>query len=202
LLLPVDVFGKGAASQLRGIYRALDDGQALIILPAGEVSRMRPDGVRDGRWSDGFARLALRRNVPVWPVQVAAHNPTMFYVKSMLAKPLSTAMLPREAVAPGSRRIGFSIGALGAASELAQRSGGLTTQAARQMRRHVYRVGRHRGLIFGGQAPLAHPKPAGRWRPNWRAPSGWSSSTMASSCYCSRVALTAWCCARSVACAS
>lgn len=42
LRLPVDVFGKGAASQLRGIYRALDDGQALIIFPAGEVSRMRP----------------------------------------------------------------------------------------------------------------------------------------------------------------
>lgn len=162
LLLPVDVFGKGAASQLRGIYRALDDGQALIIFPAGEVSRMRPDGVRDGRWSDGFARLALRRNVPVLPVHVAARNSTMFYGMSMLAKPLSTAMLPREAVAPGSRRIGFSIGALVAANELAQRNGGSPTQAARLMRRHVYRVGRHRGLIFGGQAPLAHPEPAGQ----------------------------------------
>ena len=160
LLLPVDVFGKGAASQLRGIYRALDNGEALIVFPAGEVSRVRADGVRDGRWSDGFARLSLRRKVPVLPVHVAARNSTMFYGMSMLAKPLSTAMLPREAVASGSRRIGFSIGALVAASELEQRSGSSPKQAATLMRRHVYRVGRHRGLIFGGQAPLAHPEPA------------------------------------------
>jgi hypothetical protein len=30
------------------------------------------------------------------------------------------------------------------------------------MRRHVYRIGRQRGLIFGGQVPLAHPEPVER----------------------------------------
>ncbi len=160
LLLPVDVFGKGAASRPRGIYRALQNGEALIVFPAGEVSRVRADGVRDGRWSDGFARLSARSGAAVLPVHVAARNSAMFYGLSMLAKPLSTAMLPREAVAAGKRRIGFSIGALVSAAELRQRSGGSTEQAARLMRRHVYRVGRHRGLIFGGQVPLAHPEPA------------------------------------------
>lgn len=160
LLLPVDVFGKGAASRLRGIYRALDNGEALVLFPAGEVSRVRADGLRDGRWSDGFARIALRSKAPVLPVHVAARNSAMFYGLSMLAKPLSTAMLPREAVAPGRRRIGFSIGALVSAVELAQRSGASPARAATLMRRHVYRVGQHRGLIFGGQAPLAHPEPA------------------------------------------
>jgi len=160
LLLPVDVFGNGAASRLRGVYRALERGEALILFPAGEVSRMRSDGVRDGRWSDGFARLSLRSGAPVLPVHVAARNSVMFYGMSMLARPLGTAMLPREAVAPGGQRIGFSIGALIGAEELEQRSGGSTAQAARLMRRHVYRVGRQRGLIFGGQAPLAHPERA------------------------------------------
>jgi putative hemolysin len=158
LLLPVDVFGNGAASRLRGIYRALKDGEALIVFPAGEVSRVRTDGLRDGRWADGFARLSLRTGAPVLPVHIAARNSAMFYGLSMLAKPLSTAMLPREAVAPGKRRIGFSIGALVSAEELGQRSGGSPEQAAKLMRRHVYRVGRHRGLIFGGQAPLALPE--------------------------------------------
>jgi putative hemolysin len=162
LLLPVDVFGNGATSRLRGIYRALDNGEALIVFPAGEVSRVGPAGVRDGRWSDGFARLSLRSKAPVLPVHVAARNSTMFYGLSMLAKPLSTAMLPREAVAPGERRIGFSIGALVSAEELQRRSGGSSEQAARLMRRHVYRVGRHHGPIFGGQAPLAHPELAER----------------------------------------
>ncbi|WP_426700393.1 GNAT family N-acyltransferase [Rhodanobacter sp. Col0626] len=160
LMLPVDVFGKGAASRLRGIYRALGNGEALIVFPAGEVSRVRPGGVRDGKWSDGFARLSLRSKAPVLPVHVAARNSAMFYGLSMLAKPLSTAMLPREAVAPGKRRIGFSIGALIGAEELEQRSGGSPAQATKLMRRHVYRVGRHRGLIFGGQAALALPEPA------------------------------------------
>jgi putative hemolysin len=162
LLLPIDVFGNGATSRLRDVYRALDNGEALIIFPAGEVSRVGPAGVRDGRWSDGFARLSRRSKAPVLPVHVAARNSTMFYGLSMLAKPLSTAMLPREAVAAGERRIGFSIGALVSAEELQQRSGGSSEQAARLMRRHVYRVGRHRGPIFGGQAPLAHPEPAER----------------------------------------
>ncbi len=162
LLLPVDVFGKGAASRPRGIYRALQNGEALIVFPAGEVSRVRADGVRDGCWSEGFARLSARSGAPVLPVHVAARNSAMFYGLSMLAKPLSTAMLPREAVAAGRRRIGFSIGALVSAAELRQRSGGSSEQAARLMRRHVYRVGRHRGLIFGGQVPLAHPESAGQ----------------------------------------
>jgi putative hemolysin len=160
LLLPVDVFGKGAASRLRGVYRALERGEALIVFPAGEVSRVRPGGVRDGRWSDGFARLSMRSKAPVLPVHISARNSAMFYGLSMLAKPLSTAMLPREAVAPGRRRIGFSIGALISADELGQRSRHSSTQAARLMRRHVYRVGQHRGLVFGGQSPLALPESA------------------------------------------
>lgn len=159
LLLPVDVFGKGAASKLRDIYRALDNGEALIVFPAGEVSRLGPSGLRDGRWSDGFARLALRSKAPVLPVHIAARNSAMFYGLSMFAKPLSTAMLPREAVSPVQQRIGFTVGALVGAEELEQRSGGDPAQAAKLMRRHVYRVARHRGLVFGGQAPLALPEP-------------------------------------------
>ncbi|MHC1481595.1 bifunctional ornithine lipid synthase OlsF [Frateuria aurantia] len=160
LLLPVDVFSKGAGSRLRAIYRALEQGQALIIFPAGEVSRMRAGGVRDGRWSDGFARIAFKTGAQVLPIHIAARNSAMFYGLSLLAKPLSTAMLPREATSPVSRRLTISIGRAVDASELRQKSGDSVLRAARLMRRHVYRVGRHRGLIFGGQAPLALPERA------------------------------------------
>ncbi len=160
LLLAVDVFGHGAASRLRGIFRALERGEALVVFPAGEVSRVRPAGLRDGDWSDGFARLSRRIRVPVLPVHLAARNSAWFYGLSMLAKPLSTAMLPREAVAPGQRRIGVTIGPLVSADELERRAGGSSRQSAKLMRRHVYRLGQHRGLIFGGQAPLAPAEPA------------------------------------------
>ena len=162
LLLPVDIFGKGAGSKMREIYRALDRGEAIIVFPAGEVSRMSPAGVRDGRWSDGFARLAMHSRAPVLPIHVAARNSAMFYGLSMLAKPLSTAMLPREAVSRMQRRISMSIGKLISADELGERCGDDTARAAKLMRRHIYRIGNRRGLIFGGQAPLAHPEPTDR----------------------------------------
>src|ERR1700754_5181472 len=161
LLLKVDVFGKGATSKMRGIFRSIEAGEVLIMFPAGEVSRMGPAGVRDGKWADGFARIAMRTGVPVLPVHIAARNSAMFYGVSMLAKPLSTAMLPREATS-GKQRVGFRIGKLVDAEELKKLSGGSPEQAAKLMRRHVYRVGRGRDLVFGGQTPLAHPEPIER----------------------------------------
>lgn len=131
LLLPVDVFGGGATSRMRAVFRALDDGMALVVFPAGEVSRMRPSGVRDGRWSDGFARIAMRTGTPVLPVHIGARNSSMFYGMSMLSKPLATAMLPREAVTRRNRSLRMRVGALVDAEEMTRRSEGDSHQAAR-----------------------------------------------------------------------
>lgn len=161
LLLPVNVFG-GAASSLRGVYRAFARGEAVVIFPAGEVSRVRGTGVRDGRWAEGFARLALRKRIPVLPVHVAARNSLAFYGLSLLARPLGTAMLPREAASPSCRCLTLRVGALVAAEELERRSGGSPRRAANLMRRHVYRIGGHRRPLFEGQAALAHPESAAR----------------------------------------
>ena len=90
LVVPCDVFGRsGGARQLREAYRRLEREEALIIFPAGEVSRLRPNGVRDGRWSDGFLRFARRSAAPVLPIHIAARNSSTFYGVSMLAKPLA-----------------------------------------------------------------------------------------------------------------
>lgn len=69
LLLPLPVFGGGSAhGGARAAYRALENDEALIVFPAGEVSRMRAAGVRDAAWSSGFVRLALKANAPVVPL--------------------------------------------------------------------------------------------------------------------------------------
>jgi putative hemolysin len=161
LLLPVDVFGKGGTSRMRALFRSIEAGEVLVLFPAGEVSRVRASGVRDGKWSDGFARIAAKAGIPVLPVHINARNSVAFYGLSMLAKPLSTAMLPREATS-GRQRLGIRIGKLVDAEELKQVSGGSSERAAKLMRRHVYRVGQQRGLVFGGQTPLAHPEPVER----------------------------------------
>ena len=109
---PINVFGGDTSvpSGMRGAYRALEDGQALIVFPSGEVSRMRPNGVRDGRWSAGFLRMARKTGAPVLPVHISAHNSPLFYGVSMLAKPLSALLLAREMFGARHMRIGFRIG--------------------------------------------------------------------------------------------
>ena len=154
LLLPVNVFGSGAsAGRLRDAYRALENEQALIVFPAGEVSRMGPQGVRDGRWSSGFVRMARHAGASVLPVHIAAHNSPTFYGVSMLAKPLSSLLLPREMFVP--QQLGISVGEPVAASELG------TDQAepvAQAMRRHVYQLAKRRPTVFVTSRTIAHPE--------------------------------------------
>ena len=118
-----DVFGKGAASRLRDIYRALDNGEALIVFPLAKCRACARWRARRSlvRW---LCATGAAQQAPVLPIHVAARNSAMFYGLSMLAKPLSTAMLPREAVAPAS---GGSVSASVSScqrEELEQRSGG------------------------------------------------------------------------------
>ena len=155
LLLPVNVFGGSGASagRLRDAYRSLENEQALIVFPAGEVSRMGPAGVRDGRWSSGFVRMARHAGAPVLPVHIAAHNSPTFYGVSMLAKPLSSVLLPREMFTP--QQLGISVGEPIAATELGSTDAEPVAQA---MRRHIYQLARRRPTVFVTSRTIAHPE--------------------------------------------
>ena len=158
LLLPVNVFGgTGAGARLREAYRALEAEQALIVFPSGEVSRLGPAGVRDARWSSGFARLARRAGAPVLPVHIAAYNSPTFYGLSLLAKPLSSLLLVREAFGAAKANIGMQVGETVPANELAdaRRS---PEQVAAAMRRHVYQLARRRPSVFATSRAIAHPE--------------------------------------------
>jgi putative hemolysin len=158
LFLPLPVFGNGSAmAGMREAYRALERDEAVIVFPSGEVSRMRPQGVRDLEWSPGFARLALKTDAPVLPVHIDAHNSPMFYGVSMLAKPLAALLLAREMFGAANARIGFQVGEIVSASVL-----GASTlkpeQIAQHMRRHVYRLAQRRPTVFPTSAAVAHPE--------------------------------------------
>ncbi|MFN7782350.1 MAG: lysophospholipid acyltransferase family protein [Lysobacterales bacterium] len=159
LLLPLDVFGGQGRAGLREAYRVLDAEQVLIVFPAGEVSRIRPQGVRDGRWSEGFLRFARRAGAAVVPVHIEAHNSPAFYGLSMLSKPLATLLLPREIFLARSQRITLTIGAP-VPSEALTADGLSERQIAQRMRMHVYRVGRRKPPVFATSSAIAHPQPA------------------------------------------
>ena len=159
-LLPLDVFSAGAGRTgvgLRAAYRALEQEQTLILFPAGEVSRLRPGGVRDRAWSDGFLRMARRSGAPVLPVHIGARNSPAFYGPSLLAKPLATLLLPREMLAAERCRIDLSIGNPVPSAALALESL-RPERVAAHMRRHVYRLPRRKPPVFATTCAVAHPE--------------------------------------------
>ena len=109
--LPVDnMSNQTSRQQLRAIQSHLTSGGALIMFPAGEVSRWRLSGIRDGQWNSSFVRLALRYHAPIVPVLVGGRNSRFFYCLSLFIKPLSTAWLIREMFKHRNARISAHIG--------------------------------------------------------------------------------------------
>ena len=91
LLFPVDVLGSGSnRQQILAMQEHLAAGKALIVFPAGEVSRLRPHGVRDGRWRTGFLRLADKAKAPIVPLFIRGRNSPLFYLGSRVFKPRIT----------------------------------------------------------------------------------------------------------------
>jgi putative hemolysin len=111
LLLPVDNMGqKTPKENVLAIRDHLNSDGAVIIFPAGEVSRMSPMGVRDGRWNPGFLRFAQSTNAPILPMFVDGRNSMFFYALSFLAKPISTLWLVREMFKQARRSVDVHVG--------------------------------------------------------------------------------------------
>lgn len=111
VLLPVDnMTGKSGKDQLKAIKDHLNDEGAIIIFPAGEVSRMSPTGIKDGRWNHGFLRFAKAADAPILPIFVDGRNSIFFYSLSLIAKPVSTLWLIREMFKQSNNDIDFSVG--------------------------------------------------------------------------------------------
>ena len=161
LLIPVAVFGKqGERASYRAMQEHLEADGALIIFPAGEVSRLSPVGVRDGKWYSGFVRLAQRTQTAILPVFVGAHNSALFYGASMLYKPLGTLLLVQEMFKQQQRHIKFRIGEVIPASALqhAEKQASVHDIAA-VVRKHLYRIGHDRPGLLRTQRPVARAEP-------------------------------------------
>jgi putative hemolysin len=83
-------------NNIQQISRSLLNEEAIIIFPAGEVSRPTLKGIRDPNWKKGALFLSRKFNAPVLPVYVKAKNSFLFYALSVINKKLSTILLPHE----------------------------------------------------------------------------------------------------------
>lgn len=158
LLLPVDNLSRrGFRKSLQGIVDALDDEQAVIVFPAGEVSRAGPGGIRDGNWLSGFLHAARRTNAPILPVHVGGRNSPLFYSLTSLYSPLGTLLLPNEMFRQQGRHITIKIGGEIPLARFDRDD--LATQAKlKLLRKHIYRLGRGKKGVFVSEAGIAHPE--------------------------------------------
>lgn len=158
LLLPVDnMSGQTARRSLARINQHLDQDGALIIFPAGEVSRLSPSGVKDGPWNTGFLRMARRAKAPILPVFVDGRNSLAFYLASAMFKPLSTLLLIKEMFRQSSRLLNIRVGEQVAYRDYQAQTQDLDRLAA-QFRQHLYRIAKRKSGLFQTSQSIAHPE--------------------------------------------
>ena len=111
LLITIDNFKeKQSKSDIKKIYEALKNEEAIIIFPAGEVSRATPKGIKDPVWSKGFLNFAQNTNAPILPIFLDAKNSKTFYTISVINKTFSTLLLSHEMFNKKSKRINIKVG--------------------------------------------------------------------------------------------
>ena len=148
LVIPVDnMSAKMTKSTLESIYEALDQEKAVIIFPSGEVSRARPNGIKDTPWKSGFFKIASKTQSPILPVYIKAKNSKSFYVLSMLNRNLATVTLPHEMFKARHKNIAFTIGKT-IPFESYKIPGLAYKETVKLLRKHFYRVARNKKGIF------------------------------------------------------
>ncbi len=148
LVIPVDnVTGKMTKMTVESIYSALDKEMAVIIFPSGEVSRARPNGIKDTAWKSGFYKIASKTHSPILPIYIKAKNSKSFYALSMIHRSLATAVLPHEMFKAQGKTIEFTIGNT-IPYENYRMPGLSNKETVKLLRKHFYRVSKRKKNIF------------------------------------------------------
>jgi putative hemolysin len=158
LFLPVDNLGKSTRKRdIARIVDALHEEQAIIVFPAGEVSRAGITGVKDDKWNSGFIRFARKANAPVLPIFIGGKNSSLFYSVSYINKALSTMMLAREMFNKHSVTIPMKVGEPIPFSQI-DAVPVSTAEKAKLLKKHLYRIAKNKKPLFITERTIAHPQ--------------------------------------------
>lgn len=158
MLLPVNNMGGNTPKEnLNNIFNYLNNDGAIIIFPSGEVSRLKPNGVKDGRWHSGFYRMAKTTKAPILPIFVDGKNSAMFYSASMIYKPLATMLLMREMFKQRKKSVKLRIGEAIPYDNYANDNLPLKTKI-KLFQKHLYRIGHNKSALFKTQSAIALPE--------------------------------------------
>ncbi|OKY27981.1 lysophospholipid acyltransferase family protein [Thalassotalea sp. PP2-459] len=155
LLLPVNNMGGQTPKQnLQAIQQHLANDGAIIVFPAGEVSRLSPSGVKDGKWHSGFLRFAQQAKSPIVPVYIDAKNSAKFYGLSMMYKPASTLLLVNEMFNKQQGNVAMRIGQQIPYESYQSIAVDIKTKT-KLFKQHLYRLKKSRAGIFKTQSAIA-----------------------------------------------
>ena len=96
----VNVLNDGKAQHnskgIRAVSRHLSKGGALLVFPAGTVSRLNPSSwtIQDTPWSPMIGKLIRKYQATCVPMYIHDHNAYWFYLSGLIHKRLRTALLP------------------------------------------------------------------------------------------------------------
>jgi putative hemolysin len=138
------------------IGKCLNREEAIILFPAGEVSRLQLLTVSDKKWTKGAVYFASKFNTPVLPLFVDAKNSPLFYLISTINKQLSTLLLVHEMFNKKNRTISIKIGDPIPAKVFATQLMNQKVQS-NLLRKHVYSVGRGKSPVFFTEKNIIHP---------------------------------------------
>ena len=159
VFLPVDVLSKNSSHKksYQAMLAALDNEEAVIIFPSGEVSRITPKGIRDGKWKTGFIKLAKKAKSPVLPIHIKASNSALFYGLSTLYKPLGTFMLVQEMFNKKNQELKFKVGSPVPYQAFINEDK-TSKQLSQLFRQHVQNLGKkNKKALFKTVETIAHP---------------------------------------------
>ena len=158
LFLPVDNLGNGTKKKdIERIIHSLQNEEAVIVFPAGEVSRAGMTGIKDGKWNSGFLRFSRKANAPVLPIYLGGKNSPLFYGVSYIHKSLSSLLLAREMFNKQSTIIPIRIGQAIPYSHI-DAVPISTTEKSKLVRKHLYRIAKRKSPLFNTEKTIVHPQ--------------------------------------------
>lgn len=156
LFIKIDNFkNRQSKDNIKKIYNALNNEEAIIVFPAGEVSRMSAQGIRDGKWQKGFLKFATRTNSPIVPVLLEAKNSKTFYTLSALNKTFSTLLLSDEMYKQNNKNIKIKIGKI-IPHEYIAPAGIEEKYLVNLYKKHLYGLKKGKKHYFQTQNAIAH----------------------------------------------
>ncbi|MBX3042601.1 MAG: lysophospholipid acyltransferase family protein [Candidatus Kapabacteria bacterium] len=157
LFIPLDVYSMTKQkSQILNIEAALKDEQAIIIFPAGKVSRLRASGIRDLKWQNGAIRFSGKTEAPVLPIFIEGRNSLTFYLSSLININIGMLMLPRELFRKRNGSIKIKIGDLIPATTFKNSQLKISVQT-KLLYKHIYKVRDNEPGLFKTEQTIIHP---------------------------------------------